>query len=196
MLSFKQYLQEMPQNVGPASSNLDDDYLNSVMYNTATTQHNPVGKLGNYDITHHKKGKESKLSVLDHTNKRIVLSTTVERRPKSKKVPFPHHTQTYVGKDSKSQTEKGFGANFIYDNLIHKKDVPLVSDEKQYTGGHKLWHHLIDRSFKEGHHAYLVDNGNLTKITPENKNDIMEKSYGKGEEFMNKRYAISKNPLD
>lgn len=195
MKTFKQFITEMPQNVGSSSSNLDNPMVNSAMYSTAST-HTPIGKHGEHVITHNKKGRVSKFSVLDHGNKRIAFSTTVERRPKSKAVPFAHQTQTYVGKDSQSDLGRGFGSNFAYERLVRNSDVPLVSDQQQYTGGHKMWHHMIDRAHQEGHHAYLVDNGNLTKITPENKNEIMASSYGKGEEFKNKRYAISKTPLE
>ena len=61
---------------------------------------------------------------------------------------------------------------------------------------HKMWHHLIDKSFEHGHHAYVVDKGNLTKITPENKKEIMAASYGSGPEFRKKRYVISKTSLE
>jgi hypothetical protein len=194
MKTFKQFITEMPQSVGALPSVLDDDKMNFVMYNNALS-HKQIGTHDDKVITHNKKGKQSKYSVLDNANKRIAFSTTVERRPKSKAVPFPHHTQTYVGKDPQSDLGKGFGSNFAYDHLVHGKDVPLVSDEQQYTGGHKMWHSLINRAHKEGHHAYLVDNGKLTKITPENKDEIMSSSYGKGEEFRKRRYAISKTPL-
>lgn len=196
MLSFKQYIKEMSQNIGPSTSNLDDDNFNKIMYDHSSSTHNPIDTVDGNTVAHFKKGKETKLSVLDHNNKRMAFSTTFERRPKSKKVPFSHNTQTYVGRDSKSPLRRGFGSDFVYQHLVHGKDVPLVSDEQQYEGGHKMWHRLIDRSFKEGHHAYLVDNGNLTKITPENKDEIMTSTYGKTPEFRNKRYAISKNPLE
>lgn len=195
MLSFKQYLQEMPQALGPISANLDDDKFNSQMYGYYSKQ-KQIGNAGDATVHHNKDGKETRLSVLDNKNKRVGFSTTVERRPKNKNVPFPHHTQTYVNKDPKTDLGKGFGANFVYDHLIHNQKVPLVSDERQYEGGHKMWHRLIDKSFEHGHHAYVVDKGNLTKITPENKNELMTASYGSGPEFKNKRYVISKTPLE
>ena len=196
MLSFKQFLSEMPQDIGPSTSNLDNDRFNQIMYDHISTNHRPIGKIDGLAVMHNKKGNETKLSVLDHGRKKVSFSTTFKRNPKSKQIPFPHHTQTYVGKHSEAPLKKGFVSNFIYNHLVHGKDEPLVSDEQQYAGGHKLWHHLINQSFKEGHHAYLHDDGKLTKITPENKEEIMNSSYGKGEEFKKKRYVISKNSLD
>lgn len=195
MLSFKQYIQEMPQDLGSVEANLSDDKFNSQMYGYYSKQKH-IGNVGDATIHRNKDGKETRLSVLDNKNKRVAFSTTVERRPKNKNIPFAHHTQTYVNKDPKTDLGKGFGSNFVYDHLVHKQKIPLVSDERQYTGGHKMWHHLIDKSFEHGHHAYLIDNGKLTKITPENKKQIMDSSIGTGPEFTKKRYVISKDPLE
>lgn len=195
MLSFKQYIQEMPRSLGSVSANLSDDKFNSQMYGYYSKQKH-IGDIGNVSVHRNKDGKETRLSVLDHNNKRVGFSTTVERRSKNKNIPFPHHTQTYVNKDPKTNLGKGFGSNFVYDHLVNKQNVPLVSDERQYTGGHKMWHHLIDKSFDHGHHAYVADNGKLTRITPENKHEIMASTYGPGAEFKNKRYVISKTPLE
>jgi hypothetical protein len=195
MLTFKQYIQEMPQALGSISANLADDNFNSQMYGYYSKQKH-IGDIGDVSVHHNKDGKETRFSVLDHKNKRVGFSTTVERRSKNKNIPFSHHTQTYVNKDPKTNLGKGFGSNFVYDHLIHNQKVPLVSDERQYAGGHKMWHHLINKSFEHGHHAYLVDNGKLTKITPENKDEIMSSSYGPEPSFKSKRYAISKTPLE
>jgi len=194
MKSFKQFISEMPQNVGDSTATIDDDKMNAIVYSTRS-KHTPIGKIGYYSVHHNKKDKESQFSVLDHANKRVGFSTTVERRPKNKDIPFSHNTQTYVGKDSRSDLGRGFGSNFVYDRLVRNSQIPLVSDQQQYTGGHKMWHSLIDKAHKEGHHAYLSDNGQLSRITPENKAEVMASSYGKGDEFKNKRYVISKSPL-
>lgn len=195
MLRFKQYIQEMPEDLGSSEANLADDKFNSQMYGYYSKQ-KQIGNVGHFTIHHNKDGRETRLSVLDNKNKRVSFSTTAERRPKSKDVPFPHHTQTYVNKDPKANFGKRFGSKFAYEHLVQKQNVPLVSDERQYTGGHKMWHHLIDKSFEHGHHAYVVDAGNLTKITPENKKEVMAASYGSGPEFRSKRYVISKTPLE
>jgi hypothetical protein len=194
MLSFKQFIAEMPQNIGDSTATIADDKMNAIVYSTRS-QHTPIGKIEDYSVHHNKKGKESQFSVLDHPNKRAGFTTTVERRPKNKNVPFSHNTQTYVGRDPKTDLGRGFGSNFVYDRLVINTEVPLVSDQQQYTGGHKMWHSLIDKAHKEGHHAYLSDNGKLSRITPENKAEVMASSYGKDEEFKNKRYVISKTPL-
>lgn len=195
MLSFKQYIQEMPQSLGSISANLSDDKFNSQMYGYYAKQKH-IGNIGDASVHRNKDGKETRFAVLDNNNKRVGFSTSVERRSKNKNIPFSHHTQTFVNKDAKTDLGKGFGSNFVYDHLINKQNIPLVSDERQYTGGHKMWHNLVNKSFEHGHHAYLIDNGKLTKITPENKEEIMSSSYGTGPEFKTKRYAISKTPLE
>ena len=195
MLSFKEYLQEMPQALGPISANLADDKFNSQMYGYYSKQ-KQIGNIGDHTVHHNKDGKETRLSVLDHNSKRVGFSTTVERRPKNKNIPFAHHTQTFINKDPKTDLGKRFASNFVYDHLVHNQNIPLLSDEKQYTGGHKMWHHLINKSFENGHHAYLIDKGNLTKITPENKDEILSSSIGPSPIFRSKRYVISKTPLE
>lgn len=192
MKSFKEYISETPQDLGPSFGNLSNSKFNSTIYNSYLN-HKKVGDINNMSVMYNKNGKETKYSVLDHENKRVAFQTTFERRPKSKEVPFPHHTQTYVNKNHQSDLGKGFGHKFVYDHLIIKHNIPLVSDKEQYTGGHKMWNHLIDRSFKEGHHAYVLDSGKLTKITPENKNNLLTSTYGKDESFKNKRYIISQS---
>ena len=194
MKTFKQFISETPQDLGPTSGNLTKSKYNSTIYNSYLN-HKKVGDINNMSVMHNKDGKESKYSVLDHENKRVAFQTRFERRPKNKEVPFSHHTQTYVNKHEQSDLGKGFGHKFVYHHLINKHDIPLVSDKEQYTGGHKMWNHLIDHSFKEGHHAYVLDSGKLTKITPENKDNLLSSTYGKDESFRNKRYVISKKEL-
>ena len=197
MKTYKQFLFEMPQMKTPSDggNTLNDPYFNSengMMYNNTFRKGSKILSKDN-NITTVKIGDEYR--VRDDDTKQVVFMSNIKRNRKTKQIPFAHNTQEYVAKMSNSILPKRFGANFVYNHFIMNKNIPFVSDEEQYPGGHKMWHNLIDRAFKEGHHAYHIHKGVLTKITPENKEEIMKSSYGYSPKFKEHRYMISKTEL-
>lgn len=200
MLKFKEFLTEMPQiKQGTEQRNpLNDTFLNqkgnSRMYATPILRGNKIGTLGNYDIhVYHDKGiKQHQYRVLDHDNKQVLFMSNLNTVNKNKEIPFKHVTQEYVSKRKDAPLS---GVKMVYDLAVEGQKHPLVSDAEQYKQGNEMWKKLVSIAHDKVHHSYHLHNGVLTKITPENKDEIFASSYGHGPEYQKHRYVISKKEL-
>ena len=195
MIRFEDFLIEMPQKLGNASNLLNDLKHNMVIYDNSKN-YKTIDKINDYDLVKNTIWNETKYVLLDRDNKLVLFMTNVVKKLGSKLIPFSYNTQSLITKMDNSNLPKGFGAKFVYEYLITKTNIPLVSDKTQYTGGNILWNTLFDFALQDNLYCYTIEFDELTNVTKENKTEIMKNTFQSDEYYKNIRYVISKQNLN
>ncbi len=201
MKSFKAYIEEMAKNIGMHSYSP----LNSSRESGKTirnhkflnTNKDPIIEELPDHVKLHKREFDNKTEYTtnDHKNEQTLHRALIVHRRKTAEFPFEHEEQTEVDRVKGSdKLPKGHATKVTYDHFEHS-NLPLRSSDLQFQKGHEMWHRLVDRALKDGHHAYHWDGERLHKTSTENKEEHLKNSFGKGDEYKNKHMIISKNEL-
>lgn len=189
---------EMAKQAGPSSYSAIESKngFRRTMYDQ--TKNLPVHAKVNDDIVVHKDESPTKVNyyTLDHNNKELLHMSLFVKNVTNKEIPSNYDEQNTIDRIKSDRLPKGYGADFTYSHFI-ASELPLKSSSEQFPHGHKMWSRLVDKALADGHHAYHYDEntGTHTEITPENKNELVSKSFGKSDDFTKKHLVLSKTPL-
>lgn len=196
MKTYKQFVQEMAQNIGSPFSMIENikSYSSNKFQSTKDT---PSVDIGN-DLKLHVIHDHNKIRniVNDHKLGKTVYESNIRYNEPSDRLPF--HTIEQVSVDRVKSTEKlpkGFATDFIY-NHWNSQHRPLISSDMQYTTGRNMWSRLVEMAHKNKKHVtYVNEHGNKSVVTPLNKDKIFDEFYGKSDEHLKRTLVLSHSSL-
>ena len=204
MKSFKQHLNEMAQDLGPAKANkfVSPDYREIMYDNTEGYKHHSHPVKDNKDIELLSKTENSgangekvtKYITNDNKGKETLHRSDIVTREPTKALPFKHDEQTVVARASGGKLPKGYAEDVTYKHF-ENSEHPLRSSDMQYTAGHNMWKNLVHKALADGHHVYHHNGKRLIETDKGNAEEHLAGSFGVGSEFKNKHMILSKSEL-
>lgn len=100
-----------------------------------------------------------------------------------------HATQTSVWRDKDDKKSEGVVEYVIFNTILGKLKLNLMSDQKQTIAGNKLWiDKLISTGLKRGYKCTVINilSGVEEDVTKEN----MANAYSSDDRYRNIRYVI------
>jgi hypothetical protein len=196
--SFRQFIDEMAQNLGMMSSFLNrSEKRRKAFYekHKNDTTHEKVSDNLHIHVSDNL-GHDRERTVyttLDHNKKECLHHAEIEHQDRHGDLPFAHGVQ--VGTErTDAGLPKGHASTVVYNHFL-KSDKPLRSDSLQSHGGNKMWHGLVHRAMKDGHHVYHWDGAKLHKTTSDNVEEHLKKYYGHPPEYFSKHMILSKKEI-
>jgi hypothetical protein len=103
----------------------------------------------------------------DHDKKETLHRNEISKNIKNDIIPFDHHENRIVERQSDSNLPKGHAENITYNHFLDN-NVPLRSSDTQTPAGNHLWKKLTKRSLLDGHYVYYFDGNSLHNTTHDN----------------------------
>lgn len=167
MISFKQFLREMPAMVGPGVSYPQhDDYHdpNTEKWRRGREKYRHVESVGDYDIYHHhhRFGNRHTFVAVHRDTDTVHLHMTSEHpEGKPKTLSRTHNLESH--EDNK------FKAHRLY-SLIHSRGYTIQSDRDHTKGGRHTWKQLVRKhpGMVKTHDSWQDDDQKRKTVTPDN----------------------------